>query len=155
MDSPQNHIWGPNLWIILHSSAERIGIPNHKRLPQEESRIWLNLLSSLRFSLPCPLCKKHYTSYYTSSPIVSFTKESIRNWLYNLHCQVNEKTGKLNEISLENIPEIYNKPFHFSKHLNIITQEMNKALRLNWSSRDDIQKTLRLFGELLRYYDFF
>jgi hypothetical protein len=155
MDSPQNHIWGPHLWTILHSSAERIGLPKLVRLPQEESRIWTALLASLRYSLPCPQCKKHYTDYYSSTPILSFNSNTIRSWLYTLHNQVNLRVEKPNIITIEQISEIYNKPFNFTNHNNVVIQQMQKAVRLGWSTRNDIQRTIRLFEELKRLYDFF
>ena len=155
MDSPQNHIWGPQLWIILHSSAERIGLPQHNRLPQEETRIWTNLLASLRYSLPCPVCKKHFTAYYTGNPITVVNRELIRNWLYNLHSQINDRTQKPNTIPIEKIPEIYSNPFNFSLHFSIIMEQMNKALRLGWATRNDVQRSARIFEELKRFYDFF
>lgn len=155
MDSPLNHIWGPQLWMILHSSAERIGIPKLSRLPQEESRIWSALLASLRFSLPCPQCKKHYTDYFSSTPITIINSINIRQWLYNLHCQVNSRTGKPNAITIEQIPELYNKPFNFTAHFSIVVEQMHKAVRVGWCSRNDIQRTIRLFEELKRFYDFF
>jgi hypothetical protein len=154
MDAPQNHIWGPHLWMILHSAAERIGI-THVKLPQEELRIWTGLLSSLRHSLPCPVCKKHFTTYLSSNPIITFNREFIRNWLYNLHYQVNDRTEKSTTITIEQIPEIYSKPFNFSAHFRTVLEQMNRALRLGWSSRSDIQKTVRLSEELKRFYDFF
>jgi len=155
MDSPQNHLWGPQLWMILHSAVERIGIKNLNRLPQEESRIWSNLLSSLRYSLPCPLCKKHYTNYYASHHITVFNKDIIREWLYNLHNQVNIQTEKPNIITIEEIPEIYSKPFNFTAHFNIVFEQMNKALRIGFNTREDIQRSTRFFQELKRFYDFF
>lgn len=155
MDSPQNHIWGPQLWMILHSATERIGNSTLKRLPQEESRIWTNLLASLRYSLPCPLCKKHYTEYFAKTPITSFNRDTIRLWLYNLHNQVNERTGKPNTITIENLPGIYSVPFNFTAHFNIVVQQMNQALRVGWCSREDIQRSMRFFQELKRFYDFF
>ena len=154
MDEPQNHIWGPNLWMILHSAAERIG-GSHVKLPQEELRIWAGLLSSLRHSLPCPVCKKHFTTYFSSTPVKMFNREFIRIWLYDLHCQVNDRTEKKVDITIEQISEIYSKPFNFSAHFRIVTEHMNRALRLGWSSRDDIQKSARFFEELKRFYDFF
>jgi hypothetical protein len=141
--------------MILHSSTERINLPQHKKLPQEESRIWLNLLGSLRYSLPCPLCKKHYTEYYSSRPIPIFNKDVIRKWLYDLHCQINDRTNKSTTLTLEQLPEIYSKPFNFTYHFNIVITQMNLALRLGWSSRDDIQRSVRAFQELKRFYDFF
>jgi len=153
MDSPQNHIWGPHLWQILHSSTERINQP-HLNV-QEESRLWSNLLSSLRYSLPCPQCKKHYTHYYSSTPITSINRNFIRGWLYNLHCQVNDRTGKPNTITIDKISEIYSQPFNFTVHFTVLNQETTKALRLGWCSRDDIQRTVRCLQELKRFYDFF
>jgi len=155
MDSPINEIWGHHLWIILHSSAERIGIPKLSRLPQEEYRIWTALLLSLRYSLPCPQCKKHYTTYYSQNPIISFNITNIRTWLYTLHCQVNDRTAKHNNVTIEQIPELYNKPFNFTYHFNIIIGQMRKATQIGWSTHNDNQKTIRLFEELKRLYDFF
>jgi len=155
MDSPQNHIWGPQLWMILHSSAERIGTKCLSRLPQEETRLWANLLGGLRYSLPCPLCKKHYTDYLLSTPITIVEQSFIRDWLYNLHNQVNSRIDKPNTVTLEQIPEIYSKPFNFTYHYNIVVEQMNRALRLGWSKREDIQRTIRNLQELKQFYDFF
>ena len=155
MDSPQTHIWGPQLWTILHSCAEKIGSQPLKRLPEEESRIWIGLLSSLRYSLPCPACKKHFTDYYSSHPIHVLNKDTIKNWLFTLHYQINERTGKPNSITIEQLSEIYSTPINFTSHLNIVFAHMNKALRLRWSSRDDIQRSVRFLQELRRFYDFF
>ena len=155
MDSPQTNIWGPHLWTILHSAAEKIVLPQHKRLPQEEMRLWTNLFTSLRYSLPCPLCKKHFTSYHSAIPIHTFTRDSIRIWLYNLHNDINISLGKENIITIDKIPEIYNTPINFNHHLNIVNNQMTCSLRLGWCSREDIQRTLRFFQEVRRFYDFF
>ncbi len=141
--------------MILHSSAERIGLSHLNRLPQEESRIWINLLQSLRYSLPCPQCKKHYTSYLSSTPLKIINREFIRNWIYNLHSQVNSRNGKPNTLTIDKIIELYSKPFYFTEHLKVVTEQMNRALRLGWSSREDIQRSMRNFQELKRFYDFF
>jgi len=155
MDSPQNNIWGPNLWTILHSAAERIGSKDLKRLPLEEKRLWLGLLGSLRYSLPCPLCKRHYTNYLNTTPITAISCDLVRQWLYNLHIQVNTLTGKSNTITIEQISELYGKPFCFSHHFTIVVDHMKRALKLGWNSREDIQRTLRYLEELKRFYDFF
>jgi hypothetical protein len=155
MESPNNAIWGPQLWIILHSSAERIGSQHLKRLPQEESRIWGGLLSSLRYSLPCPLCKKHFTEYGASHPLHTITKEAVRTWLFQLHSEINTKLQRTNAITLEDISELYGKPFHFSKHCKVVEQHMGYAVRIGWSSRNDNIRTLRFLEELKRFYDFF
>lgn len=155
MDSPQSHIWGPNLWMILHYSAERIGIPQHNRMPHEETRLWKGLLTSLQYTLPCPICKKHYTSYLHLNPIIHINKEFIRNWIYNLHSDINYRIGKPQSITINTIPEIYNKPFNFSSMFSIVNEQMLKAMRLGWITRDNTIKTIRFLQEIKRFYDFF
>jgi Erv1 / Alr family len=152
MDSPQNHIWGPALWFLLHSSVERYGYS--VSLPDEEKRIWNGLLRSLQYSLPCPLCKKHYTAYLASHPLV-FTKEELRSWLYQLHCEVNQRTDKQTTVTIEKMEEIYGIPFQFTRYYPIIVKQMMMALRMGWSTREDVQRSIRFFEEIKRYYDFF
>lgn len=153
MDSPQNHIWGPELWFLLHSSAERFGRPLSKRLPDDEKRIWTSLLRSLQYSLPCPLCKKHYAAYLTKHPI-TLTREGIRTWLWNLHNEVNTRNNKP-IMGLEELIELYDRPFQFTKHFPIVVKQMRMALGLGWSTREDMLRTIRFFDELVHYYDFF
>ena len=155
MESPQNHIWGPALWTLLHSSAERIGLQQLKRLPQEESRIWINVLSSLRYSLPCPLCKKHFTAYFSNNPIVHVEKDSIREWLFQLHERVNQQTSKPYTITIDALPEIYGIPFQYTVYSKTVSSHMILAMRKGWCSREDVQRTIRCMEELRRFYDFF
>jgi len=153
MDHPQNSVWGPALWSILHYTSAQIGTKEYKKLPNEESRIWLGLLSSLRYSLPCPLCKRHYLQFFGSHPIMAFTKESIFTWLFNLHSKVNESTKKDNTLSIENAMEMYSYPAHFSSQFIIFARHLLYAVRLGWVARQDMQRTLRFLEELKCYYD--
>lgn len=155
VESINSNIWGPALWTILHSAAERIGTKGLALLPQEEARIWMGLLRSLHFTLPCPVCKKHYIKYSSINKIPVFSKETVRTWLYDLHTQVNRYSNKENTVTLEQIPEIYGVPFHFTKHYNAVSKQMTLALRHGWSKHDDVTKTFRFFEEMMRFYDFF
>ena len=147
MELPKNHIWGPHLWMILHSTSERIGSKKH--LPSEETRLWSGLLSSLRYSIPCPQCKKHYSEYYASNPITD-----IRIWLYNLHSDINNRLNKEN-LSIDQLSELYSKPFHFSRHSSFIIAQMKCAIRIGWSTHNDINRTVRFLHEIKCFYDFF
>ena len=155
MEAPQNHIWGPALWMILHSATERIGTQRLQRLPQEERRIWTNLLSSLRYSLPCPLCKKHYTDYFNSHPIHTITKEEIRNWLYHLHSHVNQQTGKPSTLSLEQVVEKYGQPFQYTLYYAVVEKQMMQGVRFGRCNHVDLQRTVRCLEEMKRFYEFF
>ena len=150
METPNNNIWGPALWLILHSSAERIGsIPNN-----DEIRIWSRLLLSLRFSLPCPLCKKHYQSYIKLHPIVYITKDTIRLWLFNLHTYVNLSLQKENNILFEELKDHYSKDFCYNYSYQIINHQIILSLKLGRIIREDAIRTFRLLEELKRLYNF-
>ena len=148
-----NSIWGPALWRILHSACERIGAHNMKKLPQEESRIWLGLLQRLRYSLPCPQCKKHYNAFFASAPIAVITRDSVRRWLFHLHNQVNQRIEKP-AFSEESLAQ-YEANFNFSQHYEIVQGQMLAAVRQGWSTYDDVQQTLRILTEMKCFYDFF
>jgi hypothetical protein len=155
MESPQTHLWGPALWMILHSSAERIGLAKAKMLQYDEIRLWSGPLSSLRYSLPCPVCKKHYSDYYAAHSISEYTRPVIRQWLFNLHQQVNGRTNNTIPSTIDNLPDIYGKPFHFSKHADVVQHHMKLAISHRWCERNDVQRTARFLEEMKRLYDLF
>jgi hypothetical protein len=110
---------------------------------------------SFRYSLPCPICKKHYTEFLGGNPLPQIKREEIRWWLYLLHCQVNDRTDKPTTITIEKIPEIYSVPFNFTHRYTIVAQQMLQSIRVGWSVRGDVERSLRFLQELKRFYDFF
>jgi len=151
MEAPVASQWGPAFWIFLHSAAEQFGSVR-TRLINEETRIWAGLLYSLRYSLPCPACKKHYTEYYTKKPMKAITRDTLRTWLWELHSDVNRRQERANGCTLEQLPVIYGTPFSFDEQYNCIIGHMKRALRLGWCSREDLQRTARFMEEMRRYY---
>jgi len=124
-------------------------------MQHEEIRIWSGLLSSLRFSLPCPACKKHYSDYYASHPILEYTRSFLRRWLFDLHQQVNARINKASPFTIEDLPAFYGKPFHFSRHMGVVQHHMKLAVFHKWCARDDVQRTVRFLEEMRRLYDQF
>jgi hypothetical protein len=110
MVSPQE--WGPNAWDLLHGIAERVG--NHTNRyqildEQNELRLTLRHFSAL---LPCIKCQKHYKEYiHKSFPNTKlygvYLQDSLREWLYNLHNDVNNTRGIITELTLETVKEKY------------------------------------------------
>lgn len=163
MDAPQNNEWGPEMWKILHGLAEKIGqypqvthryVTNTEQT--EEKRLWTVLLASLRSSLPCPLCRKHYTEYINrESPdrflhMNTIQKDNIKEWLFNLHNSVNQRTQK-HSIPIENLSELY-RNINFTYSLNIIVIHMRRGLNIHWLSREDVTKTIRVLKEMFAFY---
>ncbi len=164
MDAPQNNEWGPEMWKLLHGLCEKIGqytIVTHRYITdtqeKEEKRLWSVLLGSLRLSLPCPLCRKHYTEYINSiSPdrFIHSSPKLIKNdmklWLYNLHSNVNQNNNK-NNIPIELLSELY-KNIDYNHSLNVVALHMRRGLNKQWVSRDDIIKTIRVLKEMFVFY---
>jgi hypothetical protein len=161
LDAPQTAEWGPALWTILHSAAERIGtrrpatglLVAQRTIDAEEARLWSALLGSLRFSLPCPLCRSHYTAYYLQR--IMGDVKAVRTWLWDLHVDVNRRLGRADGCGLEDLSAIYGVPFHHSKLWAVVLEHMMRAVRMGWATREDVLRTTRIMEEMKRWYDFF
>lgn len=155
MSVPQNNIWGPPLWNILHSLAERIYVPKLPHLIKEQQRLWAGLLSSLRLSLPCPLCRKHYTEYYNlhfpDNHIHGDFKGYIRYWLYQIHHDVNSRLNRQN-IPIDTLSNVYSIYNNYHHDLNIVISQMSLGIRSGWIHRDDLTRVHRFIRQLFAFY---
>ena len=112
MVSPQE--WGPNAWDLLHGIAERVGNHTNKYQildEQTELRLTLRHFSAL---LPCIKCQNHYKEYIRRSfPDTKlygmYLQDSLREWLYNLHNDVNKSRSISSDITIEAVKEQYAK----------------------------------------------
>jgi hypothetical protein len=68
---------------------------------------------------------------------------------------VNTSIDRTNLITLEQMPEIYEKPINFNVHLDFVGHQMYQAVRLNVCTRDDVVKTIRFLSEMKQFYGFF
>jgi hypothetical protein len=158
MDAPQTQIWGPALWRILHSLTEKSEMYKTKIQQADEQRIWFNLLSSLKFSLPCPVCKSHFSEYIQKHPLVLLLaspigiKERVREWLYNLHSRVNALNSKYVTINIEDLPNLYSNYTNYDEDLRTVNEQMKRGMSLRWVIRDDIQRSLKFIQELRALY---
>lgn len=160
MDAPQNNEWGPALWQILHSLSLKINtiIPttsNNYYNPKtyylnEEKRLWSGLLNTLKNSLPCPLCKKHYADYLIKNPIDYNNLTNIKYWLFNLHNNVNSRLNK-EVIQIDNLSTIYSN-IDLKNCYNIIQIHLKRAINLQWVIREDSLKLLRFLSEMFIFY---
>jgi hypothetical protein len=155
MSVPQNNIWGPPLWNILHSLAERIYLPDLPLQIKEQRRLWVGLLSSLRLSLPCPLCRKHYTEYYNmhfpDTYMHNDFNQYVRYWLYQLHSDVNMRLSKQN-IPIDTLTDTYGKYNNYHHDLNIVISQMSSGIRAGWINRDDLTRAHRFLRQLFAFY---
>ena len=90
--------FGPRLWIILHSLAERSGSVTDPVSKLDEELAWLTLLTAIPGIMPCDLCRVHYREWYVTNLPTPLKKrlglerrDYIRKWLCNLHNAVNKR----------------------------------------------------------------
>lgn len=97
-------VWGPHMWTAFHTLS--LAVPFGAARAE-----WLELLTPLAASLPCPECAGHYTTWLASHPLVSVRRRTggailmmqratpavadidIAAWLLDLHNAVNGRKG--------------------------------------------------------------
>jgi hypothetical protein len=96
---PQNEEWGPLVWLILHTFAEKAGRQTNMLTLGDEQRAWPLFVKTLPPVIPCPYCREHLQEYLTTNPFVLpgdyyAWKEYIPLYFYTLHESVNRRLGK-------------------------------------------------------------
>lgn len=96
---PQNDQWGPQLWRVIHTLAERAGTVGNIYLQADERRAWPLFLKTLTDMIPCPFCRDHYKEFMAKNPFVlpvpySDVRTYVRTWFYKLHESVNKRLDK-------------------------------------------------------------
>ena len=95
---PDASEWGPPLWTVLHSIAEKVGSSQFSQYAEDERRALIKMVRYLENVIPCPSCREHYEVYLAEHPIEKQLKELthselrdyIKKWFWELHNWVNE-----------------------------------------------------------------
>ena len=96
---PQNEEWGPLLWLVLHTLAEKAGKPGNLITKGDEQRAWPLFMKTLGPIIPCPYCRDHFQEYIKTTPFelpmdYLMWKFYIPMYFYKLHEDVNKRLGK-------------------------------------------------------------
>lgn len=96
---PQNEEWGPLIWLILHTLAEKAGRQTNSIMLGDEMRAWPLFVKTLPLAIPCPYCREHLQGYIVSHPFelpidYASWKDYIPSYFYSLHESVNQRLGK-------------------------------------------------------------
>ena len=85
-------VWGPFFWTTIHITA--LGYPPsptyaHKKAAKE-------FFESLKFLIPCPICRDHYIEHMEKYPITAHLDRRIDlfRWTILLHNEVNKVLKK-------------------------------------------------------------
>lgn len=110
MVSPEE--WGPGAWDLLHGIAERLGNHTIRSLIQDEQNELRLSLRHFWSLLPCLKCQNHYKEWIHRNPPESWTsnmdiRESVREWVYKLHENVNKSRDVYSGIEVNSLTERY------------------------------------------------
>ena len=107
--------WGPGAWALLHGIAERVGNHSNHLLIQDERNELKLTLRHFGALLPCLKCQKHYKEWiqkhnpesWIQGPFGSDLQDSMRNWVYLLHENVNHSRSVESGFLLEQMKNMY------------------------------------------------
>ena len=100
MNLPPNS-WGPFFWHTMHIVA--LGYPTNPTYINKKAA--KEFYESLRFILPCSVCKEHYSTFINEMPVTPFldTRQDLFKWTVMLHNKVNQSLGKPRVTEMEAI----------------------------------------------------
>jgi hypothetical protein len=146
--------WGPPLWKLLHGIAEALGNQPVAMLATDEAHEIVFILRDVEKIMPCQLCRNHYHEWRKNHPLEEIDKlrgpllkEGVREWLYNLHENVNKTRGIESGILLEQIPELY-KQVNFKEAWGDFYTQIKSSTEIGLVSQTVLQAFHRRFGML-------
>jgi hypothetical protein len=146
--------WGKPLWILLHGIAEALGNQPVAMLATDEAHEIVFLLRDVEKIMPCQLCRTHYHQWRKDHPLEEIDKlrgfllkTGVREWLYNLHENVNRSRGIESGITLEQIPEMY-KQVDFKEAWGDFYTQIKSSTEIGLVSQTVLQAFHRRFGML-------
>jgi hypothetical protein len=88
--------WGPSLWAILHTMAEKSG-KGLERCRVDEAREMRWMVENLEWILPCQACFRHTIEYRRANPPLPLSAGNVdyKLWFWNFHEAVNTRLGKV------------------------------------------------------------
>ncbi len=132
---PKTSEWGPLVWKILHTLAEKAGKQTNEIMKVDEMRIWPLLLKTLIPIIPCEECRDHAANYIKQVPFElpgSYPAWSlyIRTYFYTFHENVNTRLEKPS-FPFSSLAETYKSTRELTKWTQDLNAMMLRAMKLN------------------------
>ena len=150
--------WGPNAWELLHGIAERVGNhSNHIMIRDERNELKLTLRHFWAL-LPCLKCQKHYKEWiqkhnpdpWIQGPFGIDLQDSMRDWVYKLHENVNNSRGVVSDLTLEQVKEKYSVTVPLREKANHLRSFYQRGLDARTLKADDWKTAWKHLDLLLR-----
>jgi len=111
--------WGPAVWLLFHTMAEKIKEPDNTRLCREA----FNQIKNICKHLPCPDCASHATTNLANVNISRINnKTDLKHVLFIFHNSVNVRKKKavasIDELEKYKTANFYNVLQNFKLNYN-------------------------------------
>ena len=83
-------VWGPAAWKFFETVA--FGYPDKPNEFEKQSAF--NFFESLRYLLPCAICKEHYDKNFAELPVNVNSRDTLSHWVVDFHNIVNKSLNK-------------------------------------------------------------
>ncbi len=147
--------WGPHLWMVLHTLAERSGSRPTVLEDTDEGYAWKGLLSHLQDIMPCALCVTHFKEAVARfGPALVVTNRGqtrrrlLRTFFWKLHNSVNERNQK--EIVPEEFLERYTDQEAFRTSFRFLGTLVKTGVESGKLQLLAANKVLRILDQLRR-----
>lgn len=149
-----NKTWGPIVWCFLHTLSFKI---KEEHFKEQRDKI-LYLIKLIFANLSCPFCSKDASQLYQKTNIkYIINKESLIDFLFNFHNQINLKLRKPLFKKSELIEKYNNNKFsEVIKDFIDLYNKKSSNLRLSMLNRNNktvIKNVIDHFEENQQYYE--
>lgn len=132
---PAPTIWGPPIWTLLHTMAEKIKEDEYNKLVPQ----LFGLIKRICAFLPCPECSQHATTFLAKiKPQEISSKTDFKNMLYLFHNMVNFRKKKplynysnINNYKNVNIQQAFNNfvmVYNTTGNMKLLTESFQRQL---------------------------
>lgn len=139
--------WGPPMWRMLHTLAQRLGRTPIVVQMNDERYIWISFIRLIEHVMPCARCRFHYHDYLQRHPAersMGFTGDTLRNaattWLHRLHNEVNTHNRKV-IVPFEDLEGMYRLRHQSELQMDIteLTPILNEAAQARLISGEGLR----------------
>lgn len=96
-------VWGPAVWILFHTLAEKVDETNFNKIKLS----LFNIIKLICKNLPCPYCADDATRFLEQTNIYNVkSKQDFKNLIYIFHNRVNYKKKK-NLLNFKDLDDLY------------------------------------------------
>lgn len=133
---PESADWGPLFWKLIHKLSLLAGKQSVVLLRGDEVRTWIHVIRELRDTIPCDICRAHYTKWIGEHPpeqLLTMPYSDVAGWVQNYFWELHNEINEGNDRGLflfSDLSVVYGS-VHISATWRALEPVMKKVITLN------------------------